>query len=105
WSAGRRPPPSDGAVDRVPDLVVEVLSPATRVNDLGVKREVYMRSGVQEMWLADPDARTVTRVRPGAVRDEVLGEGELLHSELLDGFDFDIRRAFSFSQRPPSPGR
>jgi Uma2 family endonuclease len=105
WSAERRPPPSDGAVDRIPDLVVEVLSPATRVNDLGIKREVYMRSGVREMWLADPDARTVTRVQPDTNRDEVLGEGELLRSELLDGFALEVARAFRALPSPPGAGR
>jgi Uma2 family endonuclease len=105
WSAERRPPHSDGAVDRIPDLVVEVLSPATRVNDLGIKREVYMRSGVKEMWLVDPDARTVTRVQPGTAHEEVLGQGELLRSDLLNGFALQVASAFRALQRPPGPGQ
>lgn len=95
WSAERRPTISRGAVRVVPDLVIEVLSPSTRPNDEGVKRELYMRSGVRELWLVDPDARTVTRVRPGA-DDEVLGEGETLTSELLDGFALEVARIFPF---------
>lgn len=102
WSAQRRPPHSHGAVDGIPDLVVEVLSPATRANDLGIKREVYVHSGVRELWLADPDACAVTRVPPRADLDEVLVQGKTLRSELLDGFALDLARAFSFSQRPPS---
>jgi Uma2 family endonuclease len=102
WSAQRHPSHSHGAVDAIPDLVVEVLSPATRVNDLGIKREVYMHSGVRELWLADPDAGTVARVQPGVDRDEVLLREDSLRSELLDGFALDLARAFSFSQRPPS---
>lgn len=101
WSAQRRPAASDGAVDGIPDLVVEVLSPATRANDLGIKRDVYMYSGVRELWLADPDACTVTRVLPGSDLDEVLLRRDALQSELLDGFALDLARAFSFSQRPP----
>jgi Uma2 family endonuclease len=97
WSAERRPPDSDGAVDSVPDLVVEVLSPGTRFNDLGVKRDVYMRSGVRELWLADPHAHTVTRVQPGAEHDEALSQGDVLRSELLDGFALDLARVFSIS--------
>lgn len=93
WSAGRRSPVVQGEVDVIPDLVVEVLSPSTRANDLGPKREVYMRSGVRELWLADPDARTVTRVRTGA-DDELLGAGAVLRSELLDGFAVDLARVF-----------
>ena len=54
WSADREPHIGPGAVDSVPDLVVEVLSPATRENDLGPKRDRYLRAGVREVWLIDP---------------------------------------------------
>lgn len=100
WSAERRPPHSDGAIEGIPDLVVEVLSPATRVNDVGVKREAYMGSGVRELWLADPDARTVTRVQPGAGPDRALPREGTLQSELLEGFSLDLARAFSLPRRP-----
>jgi Uma2 family endonuclease len=55
WSAERCSSAPPGALQwrmrrSVPDLVVEVLSPSTRANDLGVKRELYMGSGVRELW-------------------------------------------------------
>jgi Uma2 family endonuclease len=100
WSPERPPPASQGAMQSVPDLAVEVLSPSTRANDEGIKRELYMRLGVRELWLVDPDARTVTRVRPDATPDEVLGEvlgeGLTLTSDLLDGFAIDVARIFVF---------
>ena len=73
-----------------------MLSPSTRANDLGVKREMYMRAGVRELWLVDPDARTITLVPSGADADadEVLGDGDALHTELLDGFALDVARVF-----------
>jgi Uma2 family endonuclease len=104
WSAARRPPIAQSAFGVVPDLVVEVLSPSTRANDLGVKREQYMRSGVKELWLADPDTRTVTRVRLG-VSDEVLDRRAVLHSELLDGFALDLTRVFQPLETERSCGR
>lgn len=94
WSAERRPPLSEGALQSVPDLVVEVLSPATRTNDLGVKRELYVDSGVRELWLADPGARTVTCVRERADGVVVIGEAGTLRSELLEGFALDLVRLF-----------
>lgn len=105
WSAERRPSTPSGALQSgirqgVPDLVVEVLSPSTRANDLGVKRELYMRSGVRELWLVDPDARTVTRVRPDGSPDEVLDEGSILTSDLLEGFALGIARIFPFPAAP-----
>ncbi len=95
WSAGRRPALSGGAVGAIPDLVVEVLSPATRRNDLGIKRELYMRSGVRELWLVDPDAHTVTRPRSDTRTEELLGQGDVLHSDLLGGFALALATAFS----------
>jgi Uma2 family endonuclease len=95
WSAERRPPVSRGAVKSVPDLVVEVLSPSTRANDEGVKRDLYMHSGVRELWLVDPDARTVTKVRPDASPDELLEERSVLTSDLLEGFAMEIARIFT----------
>lgn len=42
-----------------PDMVIEILSPATRRLDLGIKRELYEEAGVTEYWAADPDEKTV----------------------------------------------
>src|SRR6266516_682654 len=42
-----------------PDLVVEVLSPATAVYDRNTKKSVYAHANVTEYWLADPATRTI----------------------------------------------
>jgi|HubBroStandDraft_3_1064219.scaffolds.fasta_scaffold155661_2 Uma2 family endonuclease len=94
WSASRRPPLPKGAIESVPDLVVEVLSPATRINDLGVKRELYLDSGVSELWLADPDSRTISLVRANSEGSVAIGEATTLESELLDGFALDLADLF-----------
>ena len=46
-------------VHGAPDLVVEILSPGTRDRDRTLKRHLYARDGVRELWLVDPEARTV----------------------------------------------
>ena len=38
-----------------PDLVVEVLSPSTRARDLQEKADRYLKCGVREYWILDPD--------------------------------------------------
>lgn len=76
------PPIGPGAIDVVPDLVIEVLSPSTRENDLGPKRDKYLDAGVRELWLVDPDARRVLVVAAG--REEWIGDGDL-RSPLLPG--------------------
>lgn len=63
-SKGRRaagPPPVDGAFLKiVPELVVEILSPSTRVRDLTEKKEIYARNGVVEYWVVDTKGGSVT---------------------------------------------
>lgn len=41
-------------------LAVEVVSPATRVTDVVVKRELYAQHGVPSYWLLDPDRQELT---------------------------------------------
>jgi Uma2 family endonuclease len=94
WSASRHPALSEGAIESVPDLVVEVLSPATRANDLGVKRELYLDSGVRELWLADPGSRTVTLVQPAGEGSVVIGEAGTLYSKLIEGFELNLTSLF-----------
>ncbi|MFM9105782.1 MAG: Uma2 family endonuclease [Chloroflexota bacterium] len=42
-----------------PDLVVEILSVSTRGHDIVRKRDLYLRAGVPEYWLVDPDSRSI----------------------------------------------
>jgi Uma2 family endonuclease len=46
-------------VEGAPDLVVEVLSPSTRIYDQREKARVYAQAGILEYWIVDPEARTV----------------------------------------------
>jgi Uma2 family endonuclease len=50
----------------VPILVVEVLSPTTRRRDLTKKRDFYVRIGVSEYWVIDPETERVRVARPNA---------------------------------------
>ena len=42
-----------------PDLVVEILSPSTAKMDRIVKFNKYMRDGVKEYWVVDPDTESL----------------------------------------------
>jgi prevent-host-death family protein len=44
----------------VPVLVLEILSESTKVNDLIKKMDLYMSSGVNEYWIADPGNKEIT---------------------------------------------
>jgi Uma2 family endonuclease len=50
---------NDNPIEVVPDWVCEVLSDSTRRKDLGPKRDLYARSGMAHLWLADPTAQVL----------------------------------------------
>jgi Uma2 family endonuclease len=93
WAAGREPEIAMGAIETVPDLVVEVLSPSTRANDLGPKRRAYLEGGVQELWLVDPAARSVAVVRRS--EEGRLDESADLTSPLLPGLAIAVADLFA----------
>ena len=81
-----------------PDLVVEILSPATAERDRGYKRALYAKHGANEYWLVDPVAETVSILRPrgGAlVVVRTFGREQVLRSPLLAGFELDLHAIFS----------
>jgi Uma2 family endonuclease len=47
------------SIDGAPNLVVEMLSPSTRVRDLGTKRDLSARFGVQAYGVLDPSTATI----------------------------------------------
>ena len=80
-----------------PDLVVEILSPATAERDRTIKLDLYAQHGVQEYWIVDPDAKTITVLLRGESRFEVsgiYGEGQSLRSPILAGFSVDLEAVF-----------
>ena len=50
---------NDGYFLGPPDLVVEVMAPATALVDRGPRQEVYRRAGVPHLWLFDPALETM----------------------------------------------
>lgn len=97
-STARFPRPTD-RVRVAPDMILEVLSPATRALDLNTKREDYERFGVTEYWIVDPAAQSLTFLRltergKGALAtlgyQPVAARGSKFKSEAIPGFTLDI---------------
>lgn len=85
-------------VQGAPDLVIEILSPATAERDRGYKRELYGKHGVREYWLVDPMAETVTvhRQRNGVLTlAHTFNREQTLRSALLPGLDLHLEDIFS----------
>lgn len=80
-----------------PDLVVEILSPATEARDRGLKLKVYARYGVGEYWIVDPAARAIEVYRlasQGFLLATRCGKGSALETPLLPGFSLPIDTIF-----------
>jgi Uma2 family endonuclease len=82
-----------------PELVVEVLSPGAENErrDREIKLGLYGRRGVDEYWVLDPAARTVSIYRRGGAALDlvaVLTERDTLTSPVLPGFSAAVADLF-----------
>lgn len=89
---------SDRGLEGAPDLAIEILSPKTRERDLTLKRAVYGRFGVAELWFVDPDADRISvwTLREGGyqlVGD--FGPADRLQSPVLPKLVIDLERVFA----------
>lgn len=81
-----------------PDLIVEILSPATARKDMKEKFAVYERAGVREYWIVDPAARTLMVFRLGADlrfgRPDVYAEEERVKVGIFDDLEIELGAVF-----------
>ncbi len=73
-------------IQGAPDLVIEILSEATRDRDRTWKRSLYAKYGVGEYWLVDPDNKTIEVLelgKKGYQQFEVFQRDHILESPLL----------------------
>jgi len=85
-------------VQGAPDLIVEILSPGTAVYDMGIKKDVYERAGVRELWIFDPESDTALVYQNGEKGFEMTGQAKkkgILKSSVLKGFKVKIEKIFS----------
>jgi Uma2 family endonuclease len=84
---------------RVPSLVVEVLSPNDRWDQVNVRIGQYLRRGVPLVWVLHPETRTVTVYRPREiqqVRDET---EEVSGEDVLPDLRFRVAELFTLPGR------
>jgi Uma2 family endonuclease len=89
----RRPEPGRGWTKVPPDLVVEVVSPRDSWSDVREKVADWLGFGVREVWIAEPERRTVQVRRPDGTITELADDAELT-SALLPGFAVPLARLF-----------
>lgn len=82
----------------VPNLAIEILSPATVERDRIEKKKIYEANGVEEYWLVDPDRREVTVFQLAGERygsGKRFGARQKLRSRVLPGFEIPTRLFFA----------
>ncbi|MCX7791071.1 MAG: Uma2 family endonuclease [Chloroflexaceae bacterium] len=80
-----------------PDLVVEVVSPATASYDRREKRDLYAAAGVREYWIADPGYRFVEllTLAGSLYRAEHVYRGQaVIPSTIIPGWNVATERLF-----------
>ena len=101
-SSGRANIVTEANVQGAPDLVVEILSPATAQHDREYKRTLYSRHGVREYWLVDPEEDMVevwtesdSESGTGLVLAAAYQSGDTLASPLLEGLNIPLGAIFT----------
>jgi Uma2 family endonuclease len=88
---------TEEGAEGAPELVVEILSPKTRRLDLVNKKQEYARAGVKELWIIDPEPRSVMIHQFASTGKEEIRqvlEEDTLSSDLLPGFNLGVAAIF-----------
>jgi len=82
-----------------PDLVIEVLSPSTQKDDKVEKYQEYMKAGVKEYWIVNPDLNYVeaNQLIDGRYIALTYFENDTAPIQVLQGCGIDLSEVFKKS--------
>ena len=83
-----------GAFRTPPDLAVEVLSPSDRWNDVLAKVGEYLDVGVTEVWVVDPEDRSVDIYRSDRKPARLANGQTMASADVLPGFSCPVADFF-----------
>lgn len=87
-----------GKIRGAPDLVVEVISPSTRVRDSVHKLRAYYEAGVAWYWLIDSETLTCYEYQhtpEGYLLRTTAGAGEPFQPQAIEGFALNLQELMS----------
>jgi Uma2 family endonuclease len=80
----------DEAWEIVPPLMVEIISPSNRANEIKEKIEEYFANGVRQVWIIYPRQRGI-HVYTGPKSEQILDAGDFLEGgDLLPSFRISV---------------
>lgn len=103
WPKDKALPYTGVALDVVPDLAVEVVSPGDEADPLIAKAREYLRGGVRLVWVIYPLTREVHAYLPGVRELRVFfAEDDLEAPNVLPGFRVSVASLFPPVADPPA---
>jgi Uma2 family endonuclease len=84
----------ESELDVAPELVVEVLSPDDRAVEVNQKLREYFAIGVRQVWVADPEACSVSAYRSPTDVSEFRETDRLSRGDVLPGFEVAVAALF-----------
>jgi len=80
--------------DRIPELVIELVSTADRRQASSARLEAYHDYGVSAVWLIDPSAESVEAIDASGTRQTFHAGDKLIQPDLLPNFTCKVETLF-----------
>ena len=81
-----------------PDLIIEILSPATSAKDMKIKLSLYERHGIKEYWIVFPTDNIIQVFKLNKKKiygkPEVYSEEDKIKTPILEGLEIDLDLVF-----------
>ena len=84
-----------GAIEYIPDLAIEILSPDDRPSRVAEKLAFYTRNEIPLVWVVDPDERTIDAYRPGRPTTRHTADDVITGEPVLPDFRLDVGALFA----------
>jgi Uma2 family endonuclease len=91
WPEG----PPEGFLEGTPDLVVEIMSPNDRWQEVRQKIAEYFSIGVRWVWIVEPENRAVLVLRSSTDFQQLGAEEMLVGEGTLEGFTLPVANLFA----------
>jgi prevent-host-death family protein len=89
---------ADNRYEGIPTLIVEVLSPSTKGKDMITKLNLYMKSGILEYWIINPENKSISQYAFSKERElenvREFREGDILKSSVFEGLEIPLKDIF-----------
>jgi len=85
-----------GSVDGAPDLVIEIVSPSNTHSELFLKFQYYLKAGVKEYWVIDPEKKKVqvNIYQEGRYNSTIFNKNDSIFVTVLSGLEIQLKSIF-----------